>query len=113
MGKKLQGNGLFESSRFMLPEHAERMRQHYKEESRRFKPVLDVQEIEQIEQVLVNSYNRRVPVELRVFNPFDEVRVSGVVTALNTGRRMVKILEGEDDYHWIEIDNILGTYVDS
>ena len=33
MGKKIQGNGLFESSRFMLPEHAERMRQYYKEDT--------------------------------------------------------------------------------
>ncbi|MNW28916.1 YolD-like protein [compost metagenome] len=97
MGKKLEGNGLFESSRFMLPEHAERMRQHYIEETRKFKPVLDAQEIELIEQALVNSYNRRVPVELRVFDPFEDVRLSGVVTVLNSGRRMVKLLQGEDE----------------
>lgn len=66
MGKKLQGNGLFESSRMILPEHAARIRQHYVEETRRSKPVLDSQEIEQIEQALVNSYNWRVPVKLGV-----------------------------------------------
>lgn len=108
MGKKLQGNGIFESSRFMLPEHAERMRQHYIEETRKFKPVLDAQEIELIEQAIVNSYNRRVPVELRVFDPFEDVRMSGVVTALNTSLREIKLMQGEDDYEWIKLRDIMG-----
>ncbi|WP_028592456.1 YolD-like family protein [Paenibacillus massiliensis] len=111
MGKKLQGNGLFESSRFMLPEHAERMRQHYIEETRKSKPILDAQEIEQIEQALVNSYNRRVPVELKVFDPFEDVRLSGVVTALNTSIREIKLRQGEEDYKWIKLSHIMAAYI--
>ncbi|WP_025681778.1 YolD-like family protein [Paenibacillus massiliensis] len=112
MSKKLEGNGLFEGSRFILPEHAARIREQYIEETRRSKPIMDDQEVQLIEQALVNSYNRRVPVELQVFDPFDDIRVSGVVTVLNTGRRMAKILQGDNDYQWIEIDDILGAYVD-
>ncbi|WP_028590373.1 YolD-like family protein [Paenibacillus massiliensis] len=112
MGRKLEGNGLFEGSRFILPEHAARIREHYIEETRRSKPILDDQEVQLIEQALVNSYNRRVSVELWVFDPFDDVKLNGVVTALNTGRRMAKLLQSEDDYRWIEIDDILGAYVD-
>lgn len=112
MGRKLEGNGIFESSRMILPEHAARIREHYIEETRRSKPILDDQEVQLIEQALVNSYNRRVPVELRVFDPFEDVKVNGVVTVLNSGRRMAKLMQGEDEYRWVEIDDILGAYVD-
>lgn len=111
MGKKLEGNGIFESSRFMLPEHAERMRKHYIEETRRPKPVLDAQEIELIEQALVISYNRRVLVELQVFDPFEDMRMSGVVTALNTTLREIKLMQGEDDYKWIRLEEVISARI--
>ncbi|MEK3787529.1 YolD-like family protein [Paenibacillus sp. FSL K6-1230] len=111
MSKKLQGNGLFDSSRFMLPEHTERIRRHYIEETGRSKPVLDAQEIELIEQAIVDSYNRRVPVELKVFSPFEDVRASGVVTALNTSLREIKLMQDENDYKWIKLEDILLVYL--
>lgn len=113
MSRRLQGNGLWESSRIILPEFRERMLESDNNQQRKEKPILDGQETEQIEQALVISYNRRVPVELRVFDPFEDTRISGVVTVLNIGRRLIKLLRGEDDYQWIEIDTIVGAYIDS
>jgi hypothetical protein len=43
MGKKLEGNGLWESSRMMLPEHKSRIRKNERETQRRIKPVLDAE----------------------------------------------------------------------
>ncbi|WP_340014636.1 YolD-like family protein [Paenibacillus sp. FSL K6-1318] len=40
---KLEGNGIFESSRMILPEHREAMLRHQKEQQRRGKPIMDEQ----------------------------------------------------------------------
>lgn len=107
MSKKLMGNGLFDSSRFMLPEHSERIRRHYVEEQRKEKPLLDDQEVQLIEQALVESYNRRTEVTLKLFGPFEDVVLTGVVTVLNSSRREVKLLGADEEYQWIGLDEIL------
>ncbi|WP_018884749.1 YolD-like family protein [Paenibacillus massiliensis] len=110
MSKKLQGNGLFESSRMILPEHAERIRQQYIEEKRKENLILDDQELRLIEQALVDSYNQRQPVTLKVFGPFEDFVLKGTVIALNTSRREVKLLNANGDYQWIELGEILAAY---
>ncbi|MNW27583.1 YolD-like protein [compost metagenome] len=110
MSKKLQGNGLFDSSRFMLPEHVERIQRHYIEENRKVKPILDDQEVQLIEQALVDSYNQRQPVTLKVFGPFEDVVLTGTVIALNSSRREVKLLAADEEYQWIELGEILAAY---
>lgn len=110
MSSKLSGNGLFEGSRFILPEHAARIREQYIEETRKEKPVLDDQEMQLIEQALVDSYNQRQPVELQLFDPYQDVRVTGIVTVLNSNRREVKLLQGEDEYTWIKLEQIISAH---
>lgn len=110
MSSKLSGNGLFDSSRFMLPEHTARIRERYIEETRREKPVIDDQELQLIEQALVDSYNQRQPVTLQLFDPFRDVQVTGIVIALNSSRREVKLLQADDDYTWIKLEDILSAH---
>lgn len=50
--KKLEGNGLWESSRMMLPEHKEAINRQQNKEGRKVRPTLDAQEIELMENVL-------------------------------------------------------------
>lgn len=73
MGKKLEDNGFWESSRFIIPEHKKLMR----DRQRRGKPELDDQEVQLIEQALIDSQNTRQPVTVTVFSPFDDEVMSG------------------------------------
>lgn len=72
MSKKLEGNGLWENSRIIIPEHKEAYLKLMKDRQRRGKPELDDQEVRLIEQALIKSYNTRQPVTLVVFSPFDD-----------------------------------------
>lgn len=108
MSKKLTGNGLFDSSRFMLPEHSERIRQHYIEEKRKAKPVLDDQEVQLIEQAIIDSYNTRTPITLVIFGPFDNNVISGVVVSINAGRREVKLSNETGEYSWIKLEDVIS-----
>ncbi|MDY7989901.1 YolD-like family protein [Paenibacillus polymyxa] len=94
----------------MLPEHRERILNHYREERQQVKPVLDDQEVQQIEQVLVISYNKRKDITLKLFDPFEEIIISGVVTSLNTARREVKLTQGMDNFQWIMLKKIIAIY---
>ncbi|MGM1023393.1 MAG: YolD-like family protein [Bacillota bacterium] len=109
MGKKLEGNGLWESSRIILPEHKEGYLKLMKDRQRRGKPELDDQEVRLIEQALIDSYNSRTTVTLTVFSPFYDILMDGVVTSINTARREVKLSRGEDDFDWIKLEDIVST----
>ncbi|WP_226000869.1 YolD-like family protein [Paenibacillus sp. BJ-4] len=108
MSKKLEGNGIWESSRIIIPEHKEAYLKLMKDRQRRSKPELDDQEVQLIEQALIDSYNSRTAVALTVFSPFDDEVMTGVVTSINTSRREVKLFRGEDDYSWIKLEDIVS-----
>ncbi|MEK4113206.1 YolD-like family protein [Paenibacillus sp. FSL M7-1414] len=107
MSIKLAGNGLFESSRMILPEHREAWLAHIKEQKRRVKPELDEQEIQQISVTLGESYSSSCTVDLVVFNPFDDVHVSGVVVGLDVPARRVKLML-DDDIRYIPLAEIIS-----
>ncbi|MEC0234097.1 YolD-like family protein [Paenibacillus kribbensis] len=108
MGKKLEGNGFWESSRIILPEHREGYLRLMREEQRRNKPELDEQETRLIERALIDSYNRRTEVMVSIFDPFDDTTMTGVVTSVNTARREIKLSRGEDDFSWIKLEDIIS-----
>ncbi|OMF05292.1 hypothetical protein BK129_15005 [Paenibacillus amylolyticus] len=110
MSIKLSENGLFESSRMILPEHKEAWLTHMKEQKRRVKPELDEQEIQRISEVLGESYSNNSTVDLVIFNPFNDDTVSGVVVGLNTSRREVKLMLDEE-YRWIKLIEIISASV--
>lgn len=111
MGKKLLDNGLFESSRMILPEHKEAWIRREESKKVRTKPVLDDQEVQQIEYLLVESFNKRIPVVLTIFDPIEDQRVIGVVTSINTYLREIKLVIFEDDWQWIKLKDIISASI--
>ncbi|WFR60886.1 YolD-like family protein [Paenibacillus amylolyticus] len=110
MSIKLAGNGLFESSRLILPEHREAWISHIKEQKRRVKPELDEQEIQRISDVLAESYSKSCTVDVVLFTPFYDDPVSGIVVGLNTSQREVKLMLDEE-YRWVKLTEIISASV--
>ncbi|PAF31845.1 YolD-like family protein [Paenibacillus sp. 7516] len=107
MAGKLVANGLFESSRIILPEHRERLLEHKREQQRREKPVLDEQAIEEIVRALAVSYAEKMMVDLILFDPFKYESVSGIVIGINRSQNKVNLLLEEDERS-IEIAKIIS-----
>ncbi|PWW06254.1 YolD-like protein [Paenibacillus cellulosilyticus] len=103
MSKKLQGNGLWESSRMMLPEHKLELINSAKELKRRAPVELDEHEWEQIERLMMESHQLRHPIELRMYHPYEETKVIGIVDRVDSyrGRFMV-------DGEWFDMRHIEG-----
>jgi hypothetical protein len=107
---KLDGNGLWESSRMMLPEHKETIIRRQLEEGRKDKPVLDSQEIELIEQALAESFHTHRKINVRLFDEYEDKELTGTVSVIHTYRREIKLATGIGRWEWIKIDDIVSAY---
>lgn len=108
MSKKLTDNGLFDSSRMMLPQHKETILIHQKELNRMAKPVIDEQEWQLIGQALQDSFNDHVKVTLTVFDPFNTRDLTGFVTVINTFRKEIKLSIDQGEWEWIKFSDIIA-----
>ncbi|MFD1131705.1 YolD-like family protein [Paenibacillus sp. PDC88] len=108
--KKLRGNGIFEGSRIIYPEHREAWtrRRNELERMEHRKPNLDEQEIRHIEFLLVDSFNNRKPITLTVYHEVENKRYIGIVTIISASNREIKLTVFKDEWHWINIGNIVS-----
>lgn len=91
MGKKLEGNGLFESSRMMLPEHRQQFVRRQGEADRKTRPALDDQTLEQFALLLLESMEERKEVTVSVFDPVRDDLVTGRVVHIDFTLRRIKM----------------------
>lgn len=68
MSKKLEANGLWESSRMMLPQHKERIIQHRTHIHVQTKPILHEDEWEIMAQHIEMSLNYTLPATIEIFH---------------------------------------------
>ncbi|MGQ7887519.1 YolD-like family protein [Paenibacillus sp. WC2504] len=104
MSKKLELNGLWESSRMMLPQHKEAAIRKRKESQRILRPIRDEQEIQNISAVLSLSQMYKKPVVLKLYEEFKTRSVTGIVVRSKHGEFRLDIIEtssGEGDWEWI------------
>lgn len=107
MTKKLQGNGLWESSRMMLPEHKEAILRSSRQMQSKLRPVLDEQETEGIMRNLSESLRYGREVRLTVYGEFSDERMTGVVTAFDPAFRRIR-LQGATEKVWMSLEDILS-----
>jgi hypothetical protein len=96
-------NLLWEGSRMILPEHKIAMLNQQHETTRRQRVVLDEQEWEEISAAVAESMELRKEIKLRMYHPFEEVEVIGIVDRVDQhGSRFM--VDGE----WFKIGDIEG-----
>lgn len=101
MRKKLEGNGLWESSRMMLPEHKYAINEWSGETMRRERVQLDEQEWDHVSRAVSDSLQHRQPIIVRLYHPEELLTVIGVVDRVDPlkGRFMV-------DGEWFPVGDI-------
>lgn len=110
MRSRLRDNGLYETSRMMLPEHIEAWLAQEELQKKRGKPDLDEQEKQHIAGVLEESYKRECTIDLVLFNPFFDESLSGIVVGYNVDRHEVNLMLDED-FRPISIAEIISASV--
>ncbi|BFT73124.1 YolD-like family protein [Paenibacillus sp. P36] len=110
MSKKLELNGLWESSRMMLPQHKEAAIKSRKENQRISRPIRDEQEIQSISEMLSLSQMYKKPLVLTLYEEFKTRSVTGIVARSKHGEFRFDIVEtssGAGEWEWIAYRDVL------
>ncbi|GEL76087.1 YolD-like family protein [Tenuibacillus multivorans] len=100
-------NLMWESSRMMLPEHKELLRQHQKEIIRKEKPRFDEQEVECLEQQIHEAMNEQIPVKLTLFDPYDNQNLTGIIQKMDSQTKRIKIKQHSGEIEWINFRDLV------
>ncbi|WP_438351581.1 YolD-like family protein [Paenibacillus sp. FA6] len=111
MGKKLEGNGLYESSRMIIPQHREAILRQERESKRRVKPILNEQQWEMIEQALRESLRDHASVTLQLFGPFEYRELRGIVNTINTFHKEIRLYFRNGEWELIKFEDIIAAEV--
>ncbi|MBB3109521.1 hypothetical protein FHS18_001573 [Paenibacillus phyllosphaerae] len=106
MSKKLQGNGLFESSRMMLFEHRDALiarQQQPHPASYTSRRGLDEQHREEIAARLGAALSHGSPIRLTVADYPDNRIIEGIITRYDAAGRRIRL----NDEHWVRLENII------
>jgi hypothetical protein len=112
MGKKLEGNGMWESSRMMLPEHREAILDQTRQLKRIEKPILDEQEIAMINAAFQNSLYNKCMLIISHYGAFEVKTIRGTALVINNRLKMIKIKYEDpsaesDECIWISMNDVL------
>jgi hypothetical protein len=108
--KKLEGNGLWEGSRMIMPEHKQRILNDAINEETRKKPDLDPQALAEISQVLAQSLEDCSPITLTLFEGYEDRSIRGIVIKVDQQLKQIKFRQGED-WDWIKLADIIAAEV--
>ncbi|MGM0882616.1 MAG: YolD-like family protein [Bacillota bacterium] len=107
MAKKLEGNGMWESSRMMLPEHKIALNEWDRERQKRTRIVLDDQEWEDVSRAVAQSMKQRQPIKLRMFHDFEDLEIVGIVDRVDQMKGQFMV-----DGEWFAIKDIEGARIE-
>lgn len=99
MAKKLEGNGLWEASRMMLPEHKDRIKEWRSEIKWYDKPIPDEQAWVEWGRLLQESLERGHLITITVYDPNQNHVVTGQV-------HRILFLHGQKT--WVPLSDIIG-----
>lgn len=109
MSKKLEANGLFESSRMMLPEHKEAYVRHQQQLQKKKRPQLDEHELEHLSGLIAESLQYSQEITLVLYGEFESLEYTGVVTKIDQQNRMLRLAQASDPYGmWIKVEDIMS-----
>jgi hypothetical protein len=110
MSKKLEANGIWESSRMIIPQHKEAAIRQMTEIKRFPRPTLDEQEIALISEALMKSAAYLKSITLTMYSEYEPRIITGVVSSFDrTQCRLdtVDQVDGSRDWEWIQFTDVL------
>ncbi|MDG0875559.1 YolD-like family protein [Paenibacillus thiaminolyticus] len=93
MSGKLSGNGIWESSRFIVPEFREALLRRQRENVRRERPLVDEQAWEEISGQLQRSMMESEVITLQLYDPFEQREVFCIVVDIDMISQRIRVPE--------------------
>lgn len=106
MAGKLHENGLWESSRMILPEHKEAILRQLDRLDARERPEIDEQELELMGSRLMQAMHDEEEVSLLIYEEYQDKELTGRVVQFDPNKQRIR-LENESSKEWVNIMDIL------
>lgn len=91
MGKRLKDNGLWESSRMMLPEHREAIIKQNAEVLNKVKPIIHDDEWEVFFRIIQESLQTMLQIKITVFDDYEDIDYIGTVISVDQLKGELKL----------------------
>jgi adenylosuccinate synthase len=108
LSKKLENNGIWESSGMIFTEYREAMFEQNRQLKSRLKPIMHEKELGAVAQGIGESYATRCKITLILFEPFVDREVVGVVVRIEQYSKRIRLELSADEYEWIKFEDILN-----
>jgi len=103
---KLDGNNRW-ITKMMLTEHVEGLLQQKLDDGRRTRIQFDDQELAVFGGLIRESLDRRMQVEIRLYDPFEQLRVVGIVERVDNYKRRFMV-----DGEWFYLEDVEGVDIE-
>jgi hypothetical protein len=105
MSKKLEHNGLWESSRMMLPQHKEAFIAAQQKVDRQQRPIIHDDEYELMVRHIKESYYTKKHVFIELFHETESIYMIGHVNKIDEQSQRIEFLH-EEQLIWLSIEQI-------
>jgi hypothetical protein len=105
MSKKLEHNGLWESSRMMLPQHKEAFTAAQQKIAHRQRPIIHDDEYELMVRHIKESYYTKKRVVIELFHETESIYMIGHVHKIDEQSQRIEFSH-EDELVWLNIGQI-------
>lgn len=106
MSKLLSGNGMWESSRMILPQHKERILSEQKEETKRKKPIFHEDELEDLARNIAEYAHNKERVAITTFGTYKNNIIEGLIIEVSEQKKAIRI-QSEHNNRWIQLFEII------
>jgi hypothetical protein len=106
MSKKLEKNGLWESSRMMLPQHREAFVASRQVQNQRIRPVIHDDEFELMVRCIKESFYTHKTIAVEWLHEHQQEYTAGSVSKIDEKGQRIK-LQSNEDVTWITFDSII------
>ena len=91
MAKKLEGNGMWESSRMMLPEHREAIILQNAELNKKTMPTIHEDQWETFLRIIKESYESKLQIKVTVYSDYEDIDYVGIVVKIEQLKGEIKL----------------------
>lgn len=100
---EVNDRGSIKWTAMMLPEHIQMLNKMWKDKERKAKPMLDEQELEEINMKLQLAIHHHLPVQIKYYSDYDYKVIKGKIKKIDLADKYIQL----DDYTKIGLMDIL------
>lgn len=104
----LKDRGTIKWTSLMLPEHVELLQEMWEETEKINKPILDPQELEQLNKQLIQAYNENFSIAISIYENGSIKKIHGTIKSLCPDQNQIHLQVQNDMEKIVNFDHVIS-----